>query len=249
MNQQFYLECISMNKETHFPIKLFKPCLAISTLIALTGCGPMNSFYNRDVIEDKMRASSNNHQEIGTLAVTSDRRLIIGNLKDGTFCSEPPPETADSVTSAMAAALQANISEDKNLNAEIASNFAQHVNQLYKRSHVVQFLRDAAFYYCVDAVNAGAASGAYASYKESIDGLVKTLAPKLNNEVANYYAVEKARAENSSTSHNTSMIICNSTASAGSSTALSTATGITCQPLNLDTLKAASEEPPKEGDS
>jgi len=78
--------------------------------IFLNGCASsIESFYNRQVIEDKMITDKTGEQEIGTLAVTAQRRLIIGNLKTGNFCSEPPPEIADSITTALAAALKADI--------------------------------------------------------------------------------------------------------------------------------------------
>ncbi|MFA5983608.1 MAG: hypothetical protein WC782_06300 [Methylococcaceae bacterium] len=116
----------------------------------------IESFYNRQIAEDQLITEEQNEkegQEIGTLAVTTQRRLIIANLKTGNFCSKPPPETADSIMTALAAARKAYIAADKNISAELASNFARHVNQLYKRAHTIQLFRDAAFYLCVNAAN------------------------------------------------------------------------------------------------
>lgn len=125
-----------------------KIALLLGMAILMTGCAnTIESFYNRQVVEDQLITQDTGEQEIGTLAVTAQRRLIIGNLKTGNFCSEPPPEVADSITAAIAAALKANISAEKNLSAELASNFARHVNQLYKRAHTVQLFRDATYHY------------------------------------------------------------------------------------------------------
>jgi len=171
--------------------------VVIVAAVLMTGCAStIESFYNRQVVEDQL-ISDDDNQEIGTLAVTAQRRLIIVNLKTGNFCSEPPPETADSITTALAAALKANIAADKNVSAELASNFARHVNQLYKRAHTIQLFRDAAFYLCVNSVNSkNGENGDYESYKENIHDMVKLLKPSLDEEIKLYYATERARAEN-----------------------------------------------------
>nr|VFK20170.1 MAG: hypothetical protein BECKLPF1236A_GA0070988_102511 [Candidatus Kentron sp. LPFa]VFK30618.1 MAG: hypothetical protein BECKLPF1236C_GA0070990_101161 [Candidatus Kentron sp. LPFa] len=196
----------------------------------LTGCG---TFYERPVIEDQLIYNLNGEQEIGTLAVTAQRRLIIANLKTGRFCSEPPPEAADSITSAIATALKANISPDKNASAELASNFARHVNQLYKRSHTVQLFRDAAFYLCVDAVNNANQRGEYDSYKEAVTKMVEGLKPAFTKEIEKYYEAEIAKAKNPPPVSQ-EMVICDSTASVGNtsnSADKKLSTSITCRPL------------------
>ena len=168
----------------------------IGIILFLSGCSnAIESFHNRPVVEDKLKGTDG--QLIGTLAVTSQRRLIIANLKTGGFCSEPPPETVDSITTAIAAALKANIDDKKNVNVELASNFARNVNQLYKRTHTVQLFRDAAFYLCVDSVNsANGKADSYVPYKDSIVDMVKVLKPTLDKEISLYYATEKIRAQN-----------------------------------------------------
>ncbi|WP_404359844.1 hypothetical protein [Methylotuvimicrobium sp. KM1] len=201
-----------------------------------TGCAStIESFYNRQVVEDQMITDDTGEQEIGTLAVTAQRRLVVGNLKTGNFCSEPPPEVADSITTAIAAALKANISADKTASAELASNFARHVNQLYKRAHTVQLFRDASYHLCVNSVNsANGVNGSYESYRADITSMVTSILPYLEKEVEAYYKVEKARAENQP-SVSQEIIICDSSSSLdkksdGNENKLSTT--INCHPLS-----------------
>lgn len=209
--------------------------LLIVVMSFMTGCAStIESFYNRQVVEDQLIAKDGN-QEIGTLAVTAQRRLIVGNLKTGSFCSEPPPEVADSITTAIAAALKANITADKTVSAELASNFARHVNQLYKRAHTVQIFRDASYHLCVNAVNSSnGKDNKYDSYKSEVTTLVEKILPILEVEVKAYYAVEQTRAENPpNVSQET--VICDSTATVdkkegGEENKLTTA--INCRPLS-----------------
>lgn len=203
----------------------------------VTGCAStIESFYNRQVVQDQLSAeTANGGKEIGTLAVTAQRRLIVANLNTGNFCSEPPPEAADSISTAIAAALKANISEDKDVNAELASNFARHVNNLYKRAHTVQLFRDATYHLCVNAVNsANGTNGSYDSYKSEVSYMVKQILPILNNEVKAYYEVERIRAENSPNIVQKT-VVCNSSAKLEKGSGEgenSLSTSINCQPVS-----------------
>ena len=210
--------------------------LLIVVMSFMTGCAStIDSFYNRQVVQDQLIATDDRNQEIGTLAITAQRRLIVVNLKTGSFCSEPPPEVADSITTAIAAALKANITSDKTVSAELASNFARHVNQLYKRAHTVQIFRDASYHLCVNAVNSSnGKDNEYDTYKSEVTSLVDKILPILKVEVEAYYAVEKTRAENPpNVSQET--VICDSTATVdkkegGEENKLTTT--INCRPLS-----------------
>ena len=205
------------------------------SIFLLSGCASLlDSFYNRDVVQDYLRAETiEPEHEVGTLAVTAQRRLIIANLETGKFCSEPPPEAADSVTSAIAAALSANISDEKSLNAELASNFARHVNQLYKRTHTVQLFRDAAYHMCVDSVNSTDGKPS-TSYKKEIEELVKNLLPVLEHEITLYYKTETARAKNPPQVAR-ELVICDSTASVrGNPDSQGLTTNIDCHPVTTE---------------
>lgn len=227
-----------------------KTILAVISAALVTGCaGTLETFYNRPVTEDQLVTDKSSEQELGTLAVTAQRRVIVGNLKTGHFCSEPPPEAADEVTTALAAALSANIAADKTVNAELASNFARHVNQLYKRSHTVQMFRDASFHLCVDAVNSGASrkgsgndgkrvEGAYVPYKDGVLKLMEGLIPSLDKEVEYYYKTETTRAQHA-TEKQRSLVVCSVSAGRGGSVddKESGGAGIICSPLQTDENK------------
>ena len=204
------------------------------TLVA--GCAStLDSFFDRPVVQDYLLqrdgTGEDNHRiQIGTLAVTAQRRLIVGNLTTGAFCTEPPPEAADSVVKAITAALKTKSTQGKTANAEMASNLARHVNQLYRRSHTVQLFRDAAFYLCVDSVNEAnyanrensdqeesterSLSRQNDSYATSVQKIVQMLIPVLQEEIDLYYSVEQALAENPPQVVD-EVMVCGSTASVG----------------------------------
>ena len=220
----------------------------IMILMMLTGCSStIDSFYNRHVVEDKLEQDTIQNNEIGTLSVTAQRRLIIGNLKSGNFCSEPPPEVADTVTSALAAALNANISSDKKISAELASNFARHVNQLYRRAHTVQLFRDASYHLCVNAVNTSNGQP-YESYKQDLVQMISDLKGVLKEEVKQYYEVEKLRAQNPPSIYQET-IVCDTKAELddkGNEESKLLSTDITCRPLSMQKENSeASKEPNK----
>nr|VFK78380.1 MAG: hypothetical protein BECKSD772D_GA0070982_101324 [Candidatus Kentron sp. SD] len=168
----------------------------------LTGCAAISEL---PVIENEMATNtfiSVGEQEIGTLAITAQRRLIIANMKTGHFCSEPPPEAADSIATALTAALQANAERNGAPNAEFARNFATHVSRLYKRSHTVQLFRDTSFQLCVNALNEASETNGmnqqsnYRSYRDAVMEIVKALSSVLEQEIKAYYEVEKEKAKN-----------------------------------------------------
>jgi hypothetical protein len=203
--------------------------------VLLAGCASLiDPFYNRQVIEDDLQSES---ATFGTLAVTAERRIVVANLDNGTFCSEPPPEAAGSITNAIASTLSANVAEEGDVDAELASNFARHVNQLYTRAHTVQMFRDASFHLCVDAVNVGDGQGSYVSYQQSVMNLVKELKPVLEKEVDSYYATAKARAENPPPPVQKT-VVCNTSAETGLRNEEDNgrvSTSIECRPI--DSLK------------
>lgn len=171
-------------------------------ILLLSGCSSTNSFFNQDVVEKKLEKDG--VDKIGTLSLTSSRRIVVANLHSGDLCAEPPPETADAITSALTAALKANVEGKAEFNSEFAESFSKHVNQLYKRSHTVQFLRDTAFYYCIDAINnsyaidgSGQGKNYPQVYSDDLSKLVDSLMPVLTAEVAAYYAVELEKAKRS----------------------------------------------------
>lgn len=229
---------------------------------AITGCtsGTINSFYNREVIEDDLSPSLMGDAKIGTLAVTAQRRLIVANIEDSTFCAEPPPETVSVVTDAIAAALTAKMNNQE-FNAELAANFSKHVNQIYNRSHAVQIFRDYGFYKCVEGLNSKQIAQTSVS-KEKVNPENKTDTGMTQNdlnwafsqsiellreEITPLYKLEEAKARIQSEQQ--AVVICetSATTSGGQVNGKSIdkgnlATGITCKPLNLKTTSSKSSD-------
>ncbi|WP_045406602.1 hypothetical protein [Vibrio jasicida] len=137
----------------------------------LMGCSStLDSFYNRDVIEDSMKG---NDTQISALSVTSSRRVIIANMDSGHFCAEPPPETTDNVKAIVEAALEAKVQSAKidtttDVSTELKDDFTKTVKQLFQRSQTIQLYRDVAFYYCVDAIN-NSTKTEYNPYSDKLD--------------------------------------------------------------------------------
>lgn len=138
------------------PVRL----LALSTLLlSLTGCGlSMFAGQKTPVIEDKV-GSWSNHQ-VGTLAVTTDRRVVLVRLQGdseggaGRFCAEPPPDAGQNLTSALTAMLDVSAEKlDATLKAELAKSFASNFQSFVKRSQGLQLYRDAMYNLCQGYLN------------------------------------------------------------------------------------------------
>lgn len=220
--------------------KITRNCLlTISICLLTTGCG--------EVIKDNLHSIKGRNanigrfvfgpidweRKIGTLAVDAKKRLVVSNLITGDFCSEPPPEVADSLSSSITAAIE----KDNQINVEFAKSFAQYANSLYKRSHAVQFFRDAAYNLCIQAMNetnidlnklkeTKDGTEAYEKaldmiaegrkyYKQSLLKLIEDVQPTLKKEIEEYYKVELKRAENPAPVVNSETVICNTNASIG----------------------------------
>lgn len=237
-----------------------RPILSIILFSSIiTGCsGTINSFYNREVIEDDLSPSLFGDSKIGTLAVTAQRRLIIANIEDSTFCAEPPPETVSVVTDAIAAALTAEM-RNQEFNAELAANFSKHVNQIYNRSQAVQIFRDYGFYRCVEGLNSkptmkASASQEKVSPSQEAEAKTEVAISDLNwafsksiellkEEITPLYKLEEAKARIQSEQQ--AVVICEASATttggqvnAKEAEKGSVATGITCKPLNLRTTNS-----------
>jgi hypothetical protein len=80
------------------------------------------------VIEDKVGTWPG--YQVGTLAVTTDRRVVLVRLQDdskggGRFCSEPPPDAGQNVASAITALLDVSAEKiDATMKAELTKSLA-----------------------------------------------------------------------------------------------------------------------------
>lgn len=143
--------------------------LMVTVPILLQGCTALTPPLQRPLLEDHMRDPSSNNQ-IGILATTSDRRVVLINTTTQKFCAEPSPDVVQSLTESLRAVANANASAQINdvanntkqgsaaLNAEIARQLATTSSALFNRSQGVQLFRDASYALCQAYLN-GAVQG------------------------------------------------------------------------------------------
>lgn len=124
----------------------------------LSGCGlGIFAGSKAPVIEDKV--GSWPHYQVGTLAVTTDRRMVLVKLKDtngqqGKFCSEPPPDAGQNISSALSYLLDISSEKiDTELKLELAKSFATNFQSFIKRSQGLQLYRDAMYHLCQNYLN------------------------------------------------------------------------------------------------
>lgn len=130
-------------------------------LFSLSGCGlSMFAGQKTPVIEDKV--GNWPHHQVGTLAVTTDRRVVLVRLQEdspggaGRFCAEPPPDAGQNITNALAAMLDVSAEKiDATIKAQLATTFASNFQALVKRSQGLQLYRDAMYNLCQNYLNHG----------------------------------------------------------------------------------------------
>lgn len=136
--------------------KTIYPHLFLATLLA-SGCSVFTSPKETPVIEDKLGNSDD--RRAGTLAITPERRVIVVDLKEKnklSFCAEPSPDVAESISSSFKAALEAgakNKDFDAKVAGELSKSFSSAVSVLFRRSQGVQLYRDGAYVICQGMMN------------------------------------------------------------------------------------------------
>jgi len=127
---------------------------------SLSSCGVSLFANNKSpVIEDHV----GNH--VGTLAITTDRRIVLVRLREsaenaGRFCSEPPPDAGQNLSSAVSSLLDVSSERlDAELKAQLAKSLATNFQSFLKRSQGLQLYRDAMYHLCQAFLN-GAITGA-----------------------------------------------------------------------------------------
>ncbi len=144
-------------------MQLLKLAAITSCLILLTGCGTSMFVHplENPIIEDKVGYSSifSDKEELGTLATTSQRRIVLVKLKGtniGKFCAEPSPDAADNLASTLSIVLKAQIEKadvSGSAGAEFDKTLATTVEKLGVRSQGVQFFRDGMYSLCQSFLN------------------------------------------------------------------------------------------------
>lgn len=132
--------------------------LLTTVVLPLSGCGTsIFAGSKAPVIEDKVGTWP--RYQVGTLAVTTDRRIVLVRLQDdskggGRFCSEPPPDAGQNVTSAITALLDVSAEKiDATMKAELAKSLATNFQSFIKRSQGLQLYRDAMYNLCQNYLN------------------------------------------------------------------------------------------------
>lgn len=126
-------------------------------LLASSGCGlSMFAGQKSPVIEDNVS------KQVGTLAITTDRRVVLVRLQGdtnsgaGRFCAEPPPDAGQNITNALAALLDVSAEKiDTTIKAQLATTFASNFQAFVKRSQGLQLYRDAMYNLCQNYLNLG----------------------------------------------------------------------------------------------
>jgi hypothetical protein len=127
----------------------------ITSLLMLSGCG-LNIFSSpkSPVVIDDIES------RIGTLAVSTDRRVVLVRLeKDaasaaGRFCAEPPLDTDQNVTNALATIRDLSTDKiDASVKAELTRNFSQISHTLVRRTQGLQLYRAAMYNLCQNYLN------------------------------------------------------------------------------------------------
>jgi len=106
-------------------------------------------------------------------SLTAERRMVVlrttkndsGKGSDTRYCAEPPPDVAESLTSALRIALEANLKQQSQGEAagkvDIEKFLSTDVIQLYQRAHAVQYMRDGLAALCQAYLNGALTSEDY----------------------------------------------------------------------------------------
>jgi hypothetical protein len=133
-----------------------------AVVVGLTGCG-LGLFAEpktNPVIEDKVGHTGS--WPVGTLAMTAERRVVLVGINPdnketfGRFCSEPPPDAAENISSSLALAVQAAVKTPEAEGSgrlELAKQLATTVQSLFHRSQGLQLYRDGLYNLCMAWVN------------------------------------------------------------------------------------------------
>tara|TARA_B100000315_G_scaffold217965_1_gene218934 strand:+ start:9784 stop:10653 length:870 start_codon:yes stop_codon:yes gene_type:complete len=139
--------------------KLF--VLALISSFIFSGCGAAWFVHPEEnpIIEDKVGSSKPSGHELGTLATTSERRIVLVKMQGeqkGKFCAEPSPDTADNLASSLSLLVEAQIKKPEaqgSGKSEISKTLATTVEKLGVRSQGVQFFRDGMYNLCQAYLN------------------------------------------------------------------------------------------------
>jgi hypothetical protein len=142
----------------------------ILSFFAITGCSLVTPKMNDPVIEDKLGPSLwTKRENIGTLALTPERRVVLVNFFNQRFCAEAPSETGLDLSNIMNASGSADATTQGGIALGLLIGSSSGNSVLNKRSQAVQMFLANSYYTCQMYMN-GAISG-----EQMVEFQIKTL--------------------------------------------------------------------------
>lgn len=156
------------------------------TITMLTGCSIFTSKMEDPVIEDKLGPSwFTKRENIGTLALTPERRVVLVNFFNQRFCAEAPTEIGLDFSKIAKATGSADATSQGNLALGLMLGSSSGNSVLNKRSQAVQMFLANSYYSCQMYMNE-AISG-----EQMVEVQLKTMAlliPLLEKELPLLYS-------------------------------------------------------------
>lgn len=153
---------------------VLKAIAGIILILTSFGCGTGMFNANGAIVEDKV-----GHYR--TLAVTSERRVIMFNDAKNRYCAEPPPDVAQNISSALSFGVKATAGKlPADVEAEYTKALAVAAQRLMNRSQGLQLYRDGMYYLCQAFINEGVSVDGFV--KQS-DSLLKTSEDLIRHEI------------------------------------------------------------------
>ena len=149
----------------------------------LSGCAMFTPPKEKPVIEDH---TSNwfGMNKVSIFSTTAERRETIIKMPDNKFCSEPPPDVAEALTSSFSLLAQGSLkdakTEEVTARLEATKALATSIRSLFTRSQGIQLFRDGAFHLCQAYLNGSINES---DYKASLQLLFQETAKLIEKEI------------------------------------------------------------------
>ncbi|KZN34531.1 hypothetical protein N480_21130 [Pseudoalteromonas luteoviolacea S2607] len=135
--------------------------LVISSIL-ISGCSSMFYSPKENPVIEVTSGGNIIRNGVGVIATTAERRVVVVNKKENTFCAEPSPDIAENIVSKLTADLNTNFAVEglnkeqqldlakANLNAKanITKDVTTNFGKLFERTQGLQMLRDGWYALC-----------------------------------------------------------------------------------------------------
>lgn len=160
--------------------------LFLAFTILAAGCSAFTPPIQRPVIEDKLGPSFwTKRENVGTLSLTPERRVVLVNFFNQRFCAEAPTEVGLDFSSIVNASGSANVANRGELALGLLIGSSGSNSVLNKRSQAVQLFLANSYYGCQMYMN-GAISGEQL-VKLQLETMTRIL-PVLEKEISVLYS-------------------------------------------------------------